>query len=399
MNVFDDMQFYLFNHHHYNVIPEDHERYASTWVDYPNSLFDAEKAHQLYGRYMREIKLAEDLGFDAVAVNEHHATTYSLMPATSVRAAWVAAQTQRMKVLVSGVPINLSWPSRVAEEYAMLDVMSGGRMEFGFPLGTGMEYWSNAAQINPAKAREKFREGIDIILKAWTEDGPLRYEGEHFTYRYLNVWPKPLQKPHPKLYIVGSGSPETVQLAADYGTGYSVVFTPIPSQLKAFASMREKCAEKGREVQPEDILITVIGYVADTDEEAMREARPYIERFFTFFHRTPPKRMTPPGYVTTENYKRLVGSAALADADKAGWEDMLSIGRIALGSPETVAALLTEWAEEAGTSRIIMTLNIADMPEWMVNKNMTLFANEVMPRVRAHATGNGKNVVLAGEAL
>jgi alkanesulfonate monooxygenase SsuD/methylene tetrahydromethanopterin reductase-like flavin-dependent oxidoreductase (luciferase family) len=386
VNVFDDIQFYLFNHHHYTVIPKDEARYASTWVDYPNSLFDAQVGHDLYARYMREILLAEELGFDAVAVNEHHATTYSMMPSTSVRAAWVASQTTRMKVLVSGVPINLSWPSRVAEEYAMLDVMSGGRMEFGFPLGTGMEYWSNAAAINPAKARDRFREGLDIILRAWTEDGPLRYEGEHFLYRYLNVWPKTFQKPHPKIYIVGSGSPETVQLAADYGTGYSVVFTPIAQQLKAFQSMRDRCAEKGREVQPEDVLITVIGYVGDTDEQAMREARPYIERFFTFFHRTPPKRMTPPGYVSTENYKRLVGSAALADSDKAAWEDMLSIGRIACGSPETVAALLTQWAEEAGTSRIIMTLNIADMPEQMVRDNMTRFATEVIPLVRANAS-------------
>jgi alkanesulfonate monooxygenase SsuD/methylene tetrahydromethanopterin reductase-like flavin-dependent oxidoreductase (luciferase family) len=150
--------------------------------------------------------------------------------------------------------------------------------------------------------------------------------------------------------------------------------------------MRDRCAEKGREVQPEDILITVIGYVGDTDEQALREARPYIERFFTFFHRTPPKRMTPPGYVSTENYKRLVSSAALADSDKAAWEDMLSIGRIACGSPETVAALLTQWAQEAGTSRIIMTLNIADMPEQMVRDNMTRFATEVIPLVRGNAS-------------
>src|SRR5919204_5222662 len=148
VNVFDDIQFYLFNHHHYIDEPPDSDRYESTWVNYPNANFDPELAHELYQRWTREMLLAEELGFDAIAVNEHHQTIYGLQPATSVRAGYLAALTKRVKILVAGVPINLSWPSRVAEEYAMLDVMSGGRMEYGVPLGTGMEYWSNAGQIN-----------------------------------------------------------------------------------------------------------------------------------------------------------------------------------------------------------------------------------------------------------
>jgi alkanesulfonate monooxygenase SsuD/methylene tetrahydromethanopterin reductase-like flavin-dependent oxidoreductase (luciferase family) len=115
----------------------------------------------------------------------------------------------------------------VAEEYAMLDLMSGGRMEYGIPLGTGMEYWANAGQINPATARARFREALEVILQTWTEKGPTRYDGDFYNYRHLNVWPRPLQQPHPKLYIVGSGSKETVTLAADHCAGYSIVFTPI----------------------------------------------------------------------------------------------------------------------------------------------------------------------------
>jgi alkanesulfonate monooxygenase SsuD/methylene tetrahydromethanopterin reductase-like flavin-dependent oxidoreductase (luciferase family) len=381
--VFDEIQFYLFNHHHYIDVPPDEQRYASTWVDYPNELSDPEKGHALYQRYTRELLLAEDLGFDAIALNEHHQTAYSMMPAVGIRAAYMAALTRRVKLLVAGTPINFSWPSRIAEEYAMLDVLSGGRMEFGFPLGTGMEYWSNAGQINPATARARFREGLDIIFKSWTEPGPQRYDGEFYNYRYLNTWPKPYQRPRPKAYIVGSGSKETVDLALDAGTGYSIVFTPIEQQLKAFASFRERAAERGRKVLPEDLIFNAIVYVADTDAEAVAEARPHIENFFSWFHRVPNQFLSPPGYVSRAEFLRRASSAALADGTHATWDDMVSIGRIACGSPETVADTISRWALDAGSNRILVTLQHGNMPEWKAVKNMTLFASEVMPRVRA----------------
>ena len=144
--------------------------------------------------------------------------------------------TTNAQIMVAGTPINLTYPNRVSEEYAMLDVMSGGRMEYAFPLGTGMEYWSNEGTINPTTARARFRESLDIILRSWTEDGPIRYDGEFYSYRYLNPWPKPYQKPYPKSFIVGTGSEETVSLAVDYGLGYSIVFIPIANQLRAFAA-------------------------------------------------------------------------------------------------------------------------------------------------------------------
>jgi alkanesulfonate monooxygenase SsuD/methylene tetrahydromethanopterin reductase-like flavin-dependent oxidoreductase (luciferase family) len=387
--VFDEIQFYLFNHHHYIDVPPDADRYDSTWVDYPNALFDPERGHELYQRFGRELRLAEALGFDAICFNEHHNTAYSLMPSTSVRAAYMAAQTERVKLMVAGVPINLSWPTRVAEEYAMLDVMSGGRMEFGFPLGTGMEYWSNAAQLNPATARARFREGLEIIKQAWTVPGPSRYDGEHFNYRYLNTFPQPYQQPHPKMYIVGSGSEETVQLAVEFETGYSIVFVPIRKQLEAFARFRELTEEAGRTPKPEDTVISNIVYVADTDEEAMREAQAHIETFFSWFHRVPAKFLLPPGYVSMEEFLRRASSTALAEGTHATWDDMVAIGRIACGSPETVADLLANWAEEAGTSRLLVTLQIGDMPEWKTVKNMTMFAEEVIPRIRAKAAKAG----------
>ena len=183
-----------------------------------------------------------------------------------------------------------------------------------------------------------------MILKTWTEDGPVRHDGEFYNYRFLNVWPRPMQKPHPKIYIVGSGSQETVDVATDFRAGYSIVFTPIEQQLKAMANFREAAEAKGWTVQPDDTIFTVICYVADTDEEAVREARPHIEKFFSWMHRVPPQFLSPPGYVSRSEFLRRAQSAALADGTRATWDDMVSIGRIICGSPDTVADTLSHWA-------------------------------------------------------
>jgi alkanesulfonate monooxygenase SsuD/methylene tetrahydromethanopterin reductase-like flavin-dependent oxidoreductase (luciferase family) len=390
------IDFYFFHSCSYNDIPEDADRYHATWVDYPNRLFDPEKGHDLYRKHLRLFRLAEELGFPGVALNEHHNTQFSMTPSVSVLAGAVAVQTERVRILVAGVPVNLEYPNRVAEEYAMLDVLSGGRMEFAFPLGTGMEYWANASQINPVTARARFRESLDVILKAWTEDGPTRYDGDFYNYRFLNSWPRPYQKPHPKIFIVGSGSAETVELAVEYGAGYSIVFVPIPAQLRAFERMRELAAERGRAVPPEDIVVVVMAHVAETDEEAIGELRPHVETFFSWSHRVPPKYLLPPGYVSTAEYLRRASDAGLAHGTEATWDDMIAIMRIACGSPETVADTLVEWAREAGCSRMNVIFELSDMPEWKVVKSMTMFAQEVMPLVQARlAEAHGARSLVA----
>jgi alkanesulfonate monooxygenase SsuD/methylene tetrahydromethanopterin reductase-like flavin-dependent oxidoreductase (luciferase family) len=387
----EDIKLYFFHHHHYIDIPDDPDRYRATVVDYPNTLYDPHKGYELYERHFRSILRAAQLGFDGISLNEHHSMAYSMSPTVGLMAARYLTAIPDVPIMVAGTPINLQYPNRVAEEYALLDVMSGGRMEFAFPLGTGMEYWANEGTVNPATARARFRESLDIILKAWSEDGPMRYDGDFYTYRYLNVWPKPLQQPRPKCFIVGTGSEETVQLAVDYGLGYSIVFVPIKNQLRAFGRLRELAEERGRSVDPDDLIIVVMAYVADTDEEAVREARPHIENFFSWFHRVTPRFLVPPGYVTTAEFLRRVSDAAMAKSREATWDDMVSIGRIACGSPDTVADTIVAWCKEAGCSRVNVVCENGDMPEWKTAKNTTMFANEVIPRIRARLAGGARD--------
>jgi len=144
-----------------------------------------------------------------------------------------------------------------------------------------MEYWSNATSVSPVTARGRFKESVQIIRRMWTEDGPMRHDGDFYTYRYLNAWPRPLQQPHPRMYIVGSGSSATVEMADELNMGYSIVLAPIRLQLRAFDLLRELAAKRDRTIAPDDLIIVVMAYIADTDEEANRQGRPHFEHFLS----------------------------------------------------------------------------------------------------------------------
>jgi alkanesulfonate monooxygenase SsuD/methylene tetrahydromethanopterin reductase-like flavin-dependent oxidoreductase (luciferase family) len=379
-----DPQFYFMHFMPYIYLPEDHERFDALWVDFSNRYYDPAKGHSLYQRYMSEFVLADKLGYDGLVVNEHHSTAYGMMPSCNIMAAALAPQTSRARLCTFGTLVNLQYPNRAAEEYAMLDVLSGGRLEVAFPLGTGMEYWSNATAINPTTARARFRESIDVIIKGWTEDGPLTYDGEFYSYRYLNVWPKPFQKPHPKVWIVGS-SPETANLAAEWGFAYSSVFVPAEAQSRAFAAFRQKSSELGHAVPSEDLMFSIFCYVAETDEQAEREGKDHVLWYFNNALRTTPRYHGPPGYMSPTAYRqRLEGTVQKltgSGTSRFSWEQLQEF-RAVCGSPETVANAVQRWIEQAGASRVICHLHLGDMPHWKTVKNLTLFAEEVIPRVR-----------------
>jgi alkanesulfonate monooxygenase SsuD/methylene tetrahydromethanopterin reductase-like flavin-dependent oxidoreductase (luciferase family) len=368
----------------YAHLPQDHKKYDTTWVRFPNAFYDPAKGKALYERYLSELVLADRLGFDALVVNEHHNAPYSMMAAPNLIAAALIPQTTRARICVWGTPPNLMLPNRLAEEYAMLDVMSGGRLEVAFPLGTGMEYWANP--VNPATAREKFRESLRIILQAWTADGPTTHYGDHYTYRYLNPWPRPMQRPHPPCYIVGTGSPETIDIAAQYGFGYASVFVTQERARELNQNLRQQAEKYGHKIRSEQLPILSFIYVAETDEQAEREYVGHFESHFTDFLRTTPQYLAPPGYLSVEQLKI---RAAAADKLHGGF-DFDAIAKsffIAVGSPRKVADTMVRWSEAMQSTHFNCIMHVADMPHWKTVKNLTLFAEEVMPRLRSQEIG------------
>jgi hypothetical protein len=181
----------------------------------PSSNFDPPTAHRLLNRYLDEFALCDEVGLD-IMVNEHHSTATCMTVSVPMALAIIARETKRARLLSLGTPIaNRPDPVRVAEEMAWLDVLSGGRLEMG--LVKGAPYEIQPANSNPATLMRRYWEAHDLILKAMsTHDGPFNWEGEFFHYRSVNIWPKPVQKPTPPVWMTGM-SVGTGTLAAERG--------------------------------------------------------------------------------------------------------------------------------------------------------------------------------------
>jgi alkanesulfonate monooxygenase SsuD/methylene tetrahydromethanopterin reductase-like flavin-dependent oxidoreductase (luciferase family) len=237
--------------------------YDTVWLNLPNKFFDPVKGHALYNRYMDELELAEPLGFDGVAVNEHHQTAYGLMPSPIVIASALARSTKRVKIAILGNALPLrQHPLTVAEEHAMVDVISGGRLISGFVRGIGAEY--HTFGLNPTISHERFHEAHDLIVQAWTRPGPFTFTGKHYNSDYVNLWPKPLQQPHPPIWVPSQGSKETIEWAAhpDHRYTYLQTFSPFKVVQRYLKSYRDTAEQYGYEAQDSQLGWAVPIYVA-----------------------------------------------------------------------------------------------------------------------------------------
>src|SRR2546421_11992010 len=163
----------------YPDLPDDfRQRYHGVWVDLPAAeLFDAAVGHQAYNEYLDELEFADQMGFDGICVNEHHQNAYGLMPSPNLMVAALARRTSQAKLVVMGDSVALyNPPTRVAEEMAMLDVLSGGRLVAGFPVGTPMDTTYCYGEP-PATLRETYREVRPLAFHAWQATEPSAVKG------------------------------------------------------------------------------------------------------------------------------------------------------------------------------------------------------------------------------
>ena len=257
---------------------EEAAKHRSPWVVLPNRLYDPVKGAEEYARHIDALVYAEELGFDAIGVNEHHQTAYGLMPAPNLIASALIQRTKRVQIAILGRALPLvNNPVYIAEEFAMLDNLSKGRIIAGFVRGIGSEYHSSGT--NPYFSHERFHEAHDLIIRAWTEPGPFSFDGDHFSLRYVNLWPRPYQTPHPPVWIPSQGSAETVAWAADPKRKYPFLVTFSSADLVAryHISYREQARQYGYEAAPEQLGWACPIYVAETDERARAEAGQAVE--------------------------------------------------------------------------------------------------------------------------
>jgi alkanesulfonate monooxygenase SsuD/methylene tetrahydromethanopterin reductase-like flavin-dependent oxidoreductase (luciferase family) len=376
------LEFYAINFMPYPYIPPG-EEIESSWVVLPNSNYDPQFGHRLYQDYLEINIAAEKFGFDGILTNEHHQTAYGNMPNPNLPAAWVAAHTSRIRIGVMGNILNAhSSPLRTAEDIAMLDVMSGGRVISGFVLGTGMEYHSYG--INPVTARERFWEAHDVIVKSWTEPGPFEWQGKHFHIPYVNPWPRPLQQPHPPVWLPGAASLETIEAAAKHKYTFMQVFSPRTALARAAKGYYEAAEKFGYKADPRQIAATVQLYVAETDKQARREAEPHVMWYFRNGLKTPVYHLTPPGYMSKRSLEHVLksGSHGAVNMWEMTWEQLVEEKWIVVGSPETVIESLEELSDELGAGRLVFSCELGTMPKWMALKNMEIIAEQVIPHFR-----------------
>ncbi|MDC0237426.1 LLM class flavin-dependent oxidoreductase [Gammaproteobacteria bacterium] len=381
------MKFTWFNLMPWPYLPEDfREKYRSVWVDIPNSLYDPVRGHELYNVYLDELEYAEECGFDGIGVNEHHANGYGLMPSPNLMAAALARRTSKSALVVLGNSIALyNPPLRVAEEFAMLDVISGGRLLAGFPVGTSMDTNYCYGQI-PALTREKYQEAHELIMRAWREDEPFTFNGRYNQLRYANCWPKPIQSP-PPIFIPGGGSLETYDFCLENDYVYCYLsFTGYIRAKQLMDGYWNRVAEYGKDDSPYRAGFAQTIVVAETDEEAERDYREHIDYFYNRCLHVYPGFADAPGYRTIKTLKANVTSQMTAQGSgniaSMSWQQLIDDGYIIAGSPDTVANQMKELVTSLRVGNIFCLIHVGNMPQDKCMRSTKLFAEEVIPQLR-----------------
>jgi alkanesulfonate monooxygenase SsuD/methylene tetrahydromethanopterin reductase-like flavin-dependent oxidoreductase (luciferase family) len=382
------MKIFFFHLMPYADLDLDYDKtYDSAWVTLPNTYFDPERGHALYNRYLDELEYAEELGFDGVGVNEHHQNAYGIMPSPVVMASALSRRTKRVKIAILGSAIPLrQHPLTLAEEHAMIDVITGGRLITGFVRGIGAEYHSFG--VNPTQSHERFHEAHDLIVQAWTKPGPFPFAGKHYHFSYVNIWPRPLQKPHPPIWIPSQGSRETVEWAShpDRRYTYLQTFSPAVQMAKQLGAYRTQARAYGYEATDDQLGWAVPIYVGASDEAALREAKPHIEAFRNKFLRMTPELMLPPGYLSLESMKAGRGVKRFL-SERQTCESLIEGGMFICGSPETVARKLIDYHRDIRFGVLMAMLQFGTLGHEATMRSLELFAGKVMPVLKSAAEG------------
>lgn len=361
------------------VTDADLAKHPSGRLEFPNTYFDPHKAHVLYNQYHDQYALADEVGFDGIMTNEHHASYWCMKPAVNLDAAVICKVTKKAKIAILGNVIAINDPVRMAEEIAMLDCYSGGRIISGFVRGTAVE--SLHGGIDPTENFARFQEAHDLIIKCWTTPGPFRYEGKYYHYRAINPWVVPIQKPHPDIWFPGTGSPESVVWAAQHQHPYMNLgaLVDVTEYLKGVYIDTAK--QVGFKPGPEHFGYLLRAMVADTDEKAIEIGRQFM---WTEDHRQrgPREHNDPPGYQSREALKVKMSRPTIGTGTfgrKMGYDELREVNNIIVGNPDTVVQKLTEIIQRLNPGYLHIYGNEGPMAHKDVMRSIELLGKEVVP--------------------
>ena len=366
-----------------HVNEEDIAQFKSGRLDFPNTYFDPEKAHTLYNQYHEQYAMADEAGLDGIMTNEHHSSYWNMKPSANLDAAVISRITNRVRIAILGNIIPINEPVRMAEELAMLDCFSNGRLISGFVRGGAVE--TLQAGIDPTENRDRFEEAHDLIIKCWTEPGPFRFEGRFYHHRVVNPWVLPVQKPHPPVWFPGGSSPESVVWAAQHGHPYMNLGAVMETTEWLKSIYIDTALEAGYQPGPEHFGYLLKVFVADTDEKADEIGRNFV---WTEGHRQrgPREHVDPPGYQSRQalQIKRSRPSGAFAGnaGDPQSYELQKGHRTIIVGSPDTVIEQLQWVVEKLNPGYLLIYGNEGPMPHEDCMRSIDLLGKEVIPALK-----------------
>ena len=358
-----------------HVQEEDISKYDSGRLGFPNTHFDPEKAHVLYNQYHEEYVCADESGVDGIMTNEHHSSYWNMKPSANIDAAVISRITKKARIAILGNIIPINNPVRMAEELAMIDCYSGGRLVSGFVRGGAVE--TLQAGLDPTENRDRFEEAHDLIMKCWTTPGPFRWEGKYYHHRMVNPWVLPMQKPHPPVWFPGGSSPESVIWAAKRGYTYVNLGALMDLTLELKQVYIDTANEVGFMPGPEHFGYQVRALVADTDEEAQEVGRSFLWNA-AYRMKGPAEHNDPPGYQSREAHN-LSRRRAGGPAQAMGYQELQEVGAIVVGSPDTVIEKLANTIKQLNPGYMILIGSDGNIPHKNVMRSVELLGKEVIP--------------------
>ncbi|HXP92025.1 MAG TPA: LLM class flavin-dependent oxidoreductase [Candidatus Binatia bacterium] len=349
----------------------------------PNGPFDPRQAAELYRVYVDTLAYADECDFDWIGCNEHHFSPYGMMSNPNIIAGALAFRTKRAKIAVIGNLVPLNNPIRIAEEYAMIDCMTGGRLVAGLMRGIPHEYI--AYNIPPSESWERQREAVALIKKAWTEPQPFGWEGKHYRFRAVSIWPRPFQQPHPPL-VVSATTIDSARFAAEIGaTMGMVLLADYPSAQQIINVYRETAREHGWEPTADNILIGMHCCIAETDDEALeqlRSAQNYFQNVLMTPQRNAQRIVLQQTRYHRDEQNREHWESRLRKRAVQSLEEQIEAGVVLCGSPETVVKQIKRANAELGNGIFNLTMKVGNLPDAAVRRGMELFRDRVKPHVR-----------------
>jgi alkanesulfonate monooxygenase SsuD/methylene tetrahydromethanopterin reductase-like flavin-dependent oxidoreductase (luciferase family) len=332
-------------------------------------------------RELEQMEWTEELGFDQVWLTEHHFIDYGLAVDPATLAAVAASRTRRVRIGLAAAILPFHHPLRLAEQTALVDVVSRGRLDVGVGRGNRPAEF-RGYNVPQHESRERFEEAVEILKRAWTEER-FSHAGRFFTVGDARVMPRPWQKPHPPLYQV-CGSKESVEATAARGWPMlnSVLRGNAEQQLATHRDVYVAALRKaGRSDADVAALLAHWGvsrqiYVAPTDAQALAEAKDaelwYQESFRRFVL---PERIEDAHPSLQPHFRQLAERL-----EKVNWDDLVR-ETVAFGSPDTVARKI-EAMRAAGVGHVLCWMNFGGLPQDRIRRSMELFGREVLPHFR-----------------